>query len=382
MLVTSGIDAMPKRVLTVFGTRPEAIKMAPIVRRLGAAYGVESKVCVTAQHRQMLDQVLDLFSIRPDYDLDLMRDGQNLTYVTTAVLEGLVDVYRDARPDWVVVQGDTTTTFAASLAAFYAKIPVAHVEAGLRTGNRHSPWPEEINRCLTTRLADLHFPPTRDSYDNLVREGIDPARIVITGNPVIDALFDAVAILDEDPRRVAALRAELPAPRPEKRLILATAHRRENFDGGLERVARGLLRLAQRGDVEIIFPLHPNPNVQKAVRPILGDHPAVHLIAPLDYLPFVDLMRRATLIITDSGGVQEEAPSLGKPVLVTRDTTERPEAVHAGTVELVGTDTELLVSRASRLLDDQAAYEIMSLAHNPYGDGRAAARILEALINA
>jgi UDP-N-acetylglucosamine 2-epimerase len=373
---------MPKRVLTVFGTRPEAIKMAPIVRRLGAAYGVESKVCVTAQHRQMLDQVLDLFSIRPDYDLDLMRDGQNLTYVTTAVLEGLVDVYRDARPDWVVVQGDTTTTFAASLAAFYAKIPVAHVEAGLRTGNRHSPWPEEINRCLTTRLADLHFPPTRDSYDNLVREGIDPARIVITGNPVIDALFDVVAILDEDPRRVAALRAELPAPRPEKRLILATAHRRENFDGGLERVARGLLRLAQRGDVEIIFPLHPNPNVQKAVRPILGDHPAVHLIAPLDYLPFVDLMRRATLIITDSGGVQEEAPSLGKPVLVTRDTTERPEAVHAGTVELVGTDTELLVSRASRLLDDQAAYEIMSLAHNPYGDGRAAARILEALINA
>jgi UDP-N-acetylglucosamine 2-epimerase len=372
---------MRKRFLTVFGTRPEAIKMAPVLRRLAVTPGVESRVCVTAQHRQMLDQVLEVFSIRPDYDLDLMREGQNLTYVTTAVIEGLVAVYRDARPDWVVVQGDTTTTFAAALAAFYAKIPVAHVEAGLRTGNRHSPWPEEMNRCLTTRLADLHFPPTRESHDNLVREGVDPSRILVTGNPVIDALLDAVAILDADPGRVASLRAELPEHRPDKRLILATAHRRENFDGGLERVARGLLRLAERGDVEIVFPLHPNPNVQRAVRPILGRHPAVHLIPPLDYLPFVDLMRRATLIITDSGGVQEEAPSLGKPVLVTRDTTERPEAVHAGTVELVGTDSELLVARASRLLDDRAAYETMSLAHNPYGDGRAAGRILEALIN-
>jgi UDP-N-acetylglucosamine 2-epimerase len=382
MDLTTGIGETPKRILTVFGTRPEAIKMAPIVRRLAAAHGVNSKVCVTAQHRQMLDQVLELFSIRPDYDLDLMRDGQNLTYITTSVVAGLVDVYRDARPDWVVVQGDTTTTFAAALAAFYARIPVAHVEAGLRTGNRNSPWPEEINRCLTTRLADIHFPPTKESYDNLVREGIDPSSIVVTGNPVIDALFDAVGILEADPRRVAALRSELPELCLEKQLILATAHRRESFDGGLERVARGLLRLVQRGDVEVVFPLHPNPNVQKAVRPILGDHPAVHLIDPLDYLPFVDLMRRATLIITDSGGVQEEAPSLGKPVLVTRDTTERPEAVHAGTVELVGTDTELLVARASRLLDDPIAYEIMSLAHNPYGDGRAAARILEALISA
>ncbi len=348
-----------KRILTVFGTRPEAIKMAPVLRRLASANGVESRVCVTAQHRQMLDQVLELFSIRPDYDLDLMRDGQDLTYITTSVLEGLTAVYRDARPDWVVVQGDTTTTFAAALAAFYAKIPVAHVEAGLRTGNRHSPWPEEMNRCMTSRLADLHFPPTRESYDNLVREGVDPRRIVVTGNPVIDALFDAIEILDADPPRVAALRADLPQTHPGKRLILATAHRRENFDGGLERVALALLHLAQRGDVEIIFPLHPNPNVQKAVRPVLGDHPAVQLIAPQDYLPFVDLMRRATLIISDSGGVQEEAPSLGKPVLVTRDTTERPEAVHAGTVELVGTDTDLLIARASRLLDDPAAYEIM-----------------------
>jgi UDP-N-acetylglucosamine 2-epimerase len=382
MVARPEMGKVPKRILSVFGTRPEAIKMAPIVRRLGAAPGVESRVCVTAQHRQMLDQVLDLFSIRPDYDLDLMRDGQNLTYVTTAVLDGLVSVYRDMRPDWVVVQGDTTTTFAAALAAFYAKIPLAHVEAGLRTGNRHSPWPEEINRCLTTRLAELHFPPTRESYDNLVREGVDPSSIVVTGNPVIDALFDAVAILDANPRRVASLRAELPRVHPNRRLILATAHRRENFDGGLERVARGLLRLAERGDVEIVFPLHPNPNVQRSVRPILDSHPAIHLIPPLDYLPFVDVMRRATLIVTDSGGVQEEAPSLGKPVLVTRNTTERPEAVRAGTVELVGTDTELLVARASRLLDDRAAYEAMSLAHNPYGDGRAAARILEALLSA
>jgi UDP-N-acetylglucosamine 2-epimerase len=311
-----------------------------------------------------------------------MREGQNLTYITTSVLEGLTDVYRDMRPDWVIVQGDTTTTLAASLAAFYAKIPVAHVEAGLRTGNPYSPWPEEVNRCLTTRIATLHFPPTRESFDNLVREGIDQSQIVITGNPVIDALLDTIGILDANPARVAALRADLPVLRAEKRLVLATAHRRENFDGGLERVARGLEQLTRRGDVEIVFPLHPNPNVQKAVRPILEGNPAVHLIQPLDYLPFIDLMRRATLIITDSGGVQEEAPSLGKPVLVTRDTTERPEAVHAGTVELVGTDTALLVERACRLLDDRAAYEAMSKAHNPYGDGRAAERILEALVNA
>lgn len=373
---------MRKRVLSVFGTRPEAIKMAPVVRRLAAAPEVESKVCVTAQHRQMLDQVLDIFSITPDYDLDLMREGQDLTYVTTAVLQGLAEIYRDMQPDWIVVQGDTTTTFAASLAAFYARIPVAHVEAGLRTGNRYSPWPEEANRCLTTRLTELHFPPTTESYNNLVREGIDPSRIVVSGNPVIDALFDAVAILEANPVRADALRAKLPKLNPNKRLILTTAHRRENFDGGLERVARSLLQLAQRGDVEIIFPLHPNPHVRKAVVPILHDHPAVHLIAPLDYLPFVDLMRRAALIITDSGGIQEEAPSLGKPVLVTRDTTERPEAVHAGTVELVGTDPERIAARASRLLDDPAAYAAMSTAHNPYGDGKAAMRILEALVNA
>ena len=368
------------RVLTVFGTRPEAIKLAPLVRRLAAEPTIESRVCVTAQHRQMLDQVLELFAIDPDYDLDLMREAQGLTYVTSAVLGGLERVYREIRPDWVVVQGDTTTAFAAALAAFYARISVAHVEAGLRTGNMYSPWPEEMNRRLTGALATLHFPPTSNSRDNLLREGVDSSRIVVTGNTIIDALLDAVAILNADPERVARLDAELPRMHPNKRLILATGHRRESFDGGLERVARGLLCLADRGDVEIIYPLHPNPNVQQSVRPILGNHPSIHLTSPYDYLPFVNLMRRSSIIITDSGGIQEEAPSLGKPVLVTRDTTERPEAVSAGTVELVGTDTEKLVARASRLLDDQNAYEQMSFAHNPYGDGTAAVRILEALI--
>jgi len=367
------------RLLAVFGTRPEAIKMAPVLRRLAATDGVEVRVCVTGQHRQMLDQVLDLFGIRPDHDLDLMRAGQGLTYVTTAVLDRLGEVLRAARPDRVLVQGDTTTTFAAALAAFYEKIPVGHVEAGLRTGNMLSPWPEEMNRRLATVIASWHFAPTEEARANLLREGIDPARVTVTGNTVIDALLDAVAILDADPARTAALERELPRLDPARRLILATGHRRENFDGGLVRVAEGLRRLADRGDVEVVYPVHLNPNVQQAARAVLGGHPAIHLIAPLDYLPFVHMMRRATLIVTDSGGVQEEAPSLGKPVLVTRDTTERPEAVAAGTVELVGTDTERLLARAARLLDDPAAYAAMSFAHNPYGDGRAAARIVEAL---
>lgn len=369
------------RVLTVFGTRPEAIKMAPIVRRLAETAGITSLVCVTGQHRQMLDQVLDLFAIRPDRDLDLMRAGQGLTYITTAVLERMAAVYADLRPDRVLVQGDTTTTFAAALAAFYAKIPVGHVEAGLRTGNVHSPWPEEMNRRLTTRLADLHFPPTEQSRRNLLAEGVDPARIAVTGNTVIDALLDALAILDRDPARAAEVERLLPPPAPGKRLILVTGHRRENFDGGLERVAHGLLRLVARGDVEIVYPVHLNPNVQLVAQGMLAAHPAIRLIPPLDYLPFVALMRRADLIITDSGGVQEEAPSLGKPVLVTRDTTERPEAVEAGTVVLVGTDAARLVDRTSRLLDDKAAYEAMSFAHNPYGDGRAAGRIVERLLD-
>jgi UDP-N-acetylglucosamine 2-epimerase len=312
--------------------------------------------------------------------LDLMRAGQGLTYITPAVLEGLSAILRDARPDRILVQGDTTTTMVASLAAFYEKIPVGHIEAGLRTGNIFSPWPEEMNRKLTDVIADLHFVPTERSKLNLLREGVDPARIIITGNTVIDALFDALAILDANPARFAALEAELPRVAPEPRLILVTGHRRENFDGGLERVARALLRLATRGDVEIVFPVHLNPIVQETVHAVLGGHKAIHLIKPLDYLSFVHMMRKASLIITDSGGVQEEAPSLGTPVLVTRNTTERPEAVEAGTVELVGTDSDLLVARASRLLDDEAAYAAMCRAHNPYGDGRAADRIVEVLI--
>jgi UDP-N-acetylglucosamine 2-epimerase len=366
--------------MVAFGTRPEAIKMAPIIHRLQASPDVTPLVCVTAQHRQMLDQVMSVFAIEADRDLDVMRDGQGLTWVTTAVLERMAAVYAELRPDRVLVQGDTTTTLAASLAAFYAKVPVAHVEAGLRTGNVHSPWPEEMNRRLTTHIADLHFPPTAAARQNLLREGIDPSRIVVTGNTVIDALFHATRILDSDPARVAAIEARLPRLDPRKRLILVTGHRRENFDGGLDRVAQGLLRLAERGDVEIVYPVHLNPNVRQVAERVLGVHDAIHLIAPLDYLPFIHLMRQADLIITDSGGVQEEAPSLGKPVLVTRDTTERPEAVEAGTVKLVGTDTASLFTEASRLLDDQAAYEQMSFAHNPYGDGRAAERIVEALL--
>jgi len=367
------------RLLAVFGTRPEAIKMAPVLRRLAAVPGLTPLVCVTGQHRQMLDQVLELFAIRPDYDLDLMRAGQGLTYVTTAVLERLAEVLEQARPDRILVQGDTTTTFAAALAAFYAGVPVGHVEAGLRTGNVQAPWPEEMNRRLTTTIADLHFPPTAAARANLLAEGVDAARITVTGNTVIDALLEAVALLDADPARRAAIVAALPKLDPGKRLILVTGHRRENFSGGLERVARGLRQLADRGDVEVVYPVHLNPKVQQAAHAVLGGHPAIHLIAPLDYLPFVQLMRQSYLIVTDSGGVQEEAPSLGKPVLVTRDTTERPEAVAAGTVRLVGTDTGALVEQANRLLDDPAAYAAMSFAHNPYGDGRAAARIVEVL---
>jgi UDP-N-acetylglucosamine 2-epimerase len=327
----------------------------------------------------MLDQVLEVFGITPNWDLDLMRAGQGLTYVTTSVLDGIHRLLKDEKPDRVLVQGDTTTTMAASLAAFYEKVPVAHIEAGLRTRNIFSPWPEEMNRRVTSIIADLHFAPTESAKNNLLAEGVQPERIAVTGNTVIDALFDAIEILDKDPERLATINAKLPAVSSDRRVILVTGHRRENFGAGLERVADALLRLASRSDAQIVFPVHLNPNVQDTMYKILGGHPNVHLIKPLDYLPFVQMMRRATLIITDSGGVQEEAPSLGKPVLVTRDTTERPEAVEAGTVELVGTDAELLFRRATHLLDNETAYGAMSRAHNPYGDGHAAERIVEVL---
>ncbi len=342
---------------------------------------MESLVCVTAQHRQMLDQVLTVFEITPDFDLDIMQAGQGLDYITCAALTGVQKVIRDCRPDRVLVQGDTTTTFAAALAAFYEKVPVGHVEAGLRTGNVYSPWPEEMNRRMTSVICDLHFPPTETARQNLRAEGIADDRIMVTGNTVIDALLQAIDIIDASPDLQDRLEKQFGFIDPGKRLVLTTGHRRENFDGGLERVCRGLATLAERDDIVIVYPVHLNPNVQKAANKVLRGKDNVHLIPPLDYLPFLYLMRRAELIVTDSGGIQEEAPSLGKPVLVTRDTTERPEAVDAGTAELVGTDMDKLLQRLGVLLDDAEAYEAMSRAHNPYGDGKASARIVERLRN-
>lgn len=365
------------RVLSVFGTRPEAIKMAPVVRALGAAPHIESAVCVTAQHRQMLDQVLELFEITPDFDLNLMKAGQDLYDITTLVLERLKPVLKAFQPDLLLVHGDTTTTLAASLAAYYQQIPVGHVEAGLRTGNIYSPWPEEINRKVAGAISTLHFAPTPRSRDNLVVENVPAERITITGNTVIDALLDVVDIVRE--RGAEAFQGLLPPLDAGKRLILVTGHRRESFGGGFERICNALIRLAARPDVEIVYPVHLNPNVKGPVEERLGALPNVHLIAPQDYLPFVYMMDRADIILTDSGGVQEEAPSLGKPVLVMRDTTERPEAVEAGTVLLVGTDEDLIVSETERLLSDEAAYRAMSRAHTPYGDGKAAGRILDAI---
>ena len=365
------------KILITFGTRPEAIKMAPVVAALKANPRFETKVCVTAQHRQMLDQVLELFEIRPDYDLDLMKPGQDLTDITANVLQGMRETFRDWRPDWVLVHGDTTTAFAASLAAFYEKIAVGHVEAGLRTGNVYSPWPEEMNRRLAGAISSLHFAPTERARQNLLHEGVAPKQIHVTGNTVIDALLKVVARINGDAKLLEKLSARFLYLDPARRLILVTGHRRENFGEGFERICLALKKLAERSDVEIIYPVHLNPQVQEPVNRILGGSHRVHLIEPQEYLPFVYLMNRAFLIITDSGGVQEEAPSLGKPVLVMRDTTERPEAVEAGTVKLVGTDTDRIVQESFRLLDDSAAYESMSHAHNPYGDGLSSMKIAE-----
>lgn len=364
----------------MFGTRPEAIKMAPVVRAIEAAPELESLVCVTAQHREMLDQALGLFDVRVDRDLDVMSHAQRLLGVTASMLSQLDAVLEELRPDRVLVQGDTNTTFAASLAAYYHRIPVGHVEAGLRTGDLYAPWPEEGNRRLTSALADLHFAPTGGARDHLLAEGVPAGRVHVTGNPVVDALLHVVGRMDAEPGFVAPVRERFAFLDPARRLVLVTGHRRESFDGGLARVCHALVRLAERDDVQIVYPVHPNPAVQAAIAEALADHPHVHRTPPLEYLPFVFLMREASLVITDSGGVQEEAPSLGKPVLVTREKTERPEAVEAGTVLLVGTDTERIVKEAERLLDDAAAYRSMSFAHNPYGDGRASERIVRVLL--
>ena len=364
-----------QKILIVFGTRPEAIKMAPVVKALQAADGIDARVCVTAQHRQMLDQVLALFDIAPEYDLNLMKPGQDLSDITSNVLLGLRGILAEWKPDRMLVHGDTTTTFAAALAAFYARIPVGHVEAGLRTGNPLSPWPEEMNRRLTGAITDLHFAPTDVARASLLREGVAAESIYVTGNTVIDALFDVSGRIERDATLRAAFDTQFSFLNPEKRLILVTGHRRESFGDGFERICRALAAIAERTDVELVYPVHLNPNVQEPVQRLLSDCRNIHLIAPLDYLPFVYLMRRSAIILTDSGGMQEEAPSLGKPVLVMRDTTERPEAVAAGTVKLVGTDDAAITRECLRLLDDAAEYARMSRAHNPYGDGKAAARI-------
>lgn len=370
-----------KKVLTVFGTRPEAIKMAPLVHALAADDRFEAKVCVTAQHREMLDQVLSLFEITPDYDLNLMKAGQTLNDITARILLELKPVLQEFKPDVVLVHGDTATTFASSLAAYYEQIAVGHVEAGLRTGNIYSPWPEEANRKLTGALTKYHFAPTDTSKANLLNENYSTDNIVVTGNTVIDALLMVKAKIEQDSALKATLAAQFTFLDESKRLILVTGHRRESFGGGFERICEALAITAKAyPDVQILYPMHLNPNVREPVNRILGGIENIILIEPQEYLPFIYLMMRSHIILTDSGGIQEEAPSLGKPVLVMRDTTERPEAVAAGTVKLVGTDVDKIVSGLTVLLNDEDAYTEMSFAHNPYGDGKACQRILNELV--
>jgi UDP-N-acetylglucosamine 2-epimerase (non-hydrolysing) len=370
-----------KRVLTVFGTRPEAIKMAPLVHQLAESEHLISKVCVTAQHREMLDQVLNLFEIVPDFDLNIMKPGQDLFDVTVNILQGIKSVIAEFKPDVILVHGDTSTTFSTALAAFYTQTKIGHVEAGLRTGDLSSPWPEEGNRKLTGALTNFHFAPTELSQQNLLNEGTSGSSIFITGNTVIDALLWVSKKLDADQDLNIELAKKFDFLDPDKKLILVTGHRRESFGDGFERICVALADIAsQRPDVQILYPMHLNPNVREPVNRLLSKLPNVFLIEPQDYLPFVYLMNKSYLIITDSGGVQEEAPSLGKPVLVMRDTTERPEAVAAGTVKLVGTNTQQIVEQTLILLNDLDVYKEMSQAHNPYGDGKACQRIVKQLI--
>ncbi|EGA68787.1 UDP-N-acetylglucosamine 2-epimerase [Vibrio sinaloensis DSM 21326] len=369
-----------KRILTVFGTRPEAIKMAPLVHALKNDDRFESSCCVTAQHREMLDQVLALFDINPDYDLNIMKSGQTLNQVTSRILTELKPVLEQFKPDVVLVHGDTATTFAASLAAYYEQIRVGHVEAGLRTNNIYSPWPEEANRKLTGALTHYHFAPTETSKHNLLRENFASEQIVVTGNTVIDALLMVKEKIDADTDLNISLASNFPFLQQDKKLVLVTGHRRESFGGGFERICQALVQVALRyPDVQIVYPVHLNPNVREPVNRILQNVDNIHLVEPQEYLPFIYLMSRAHVILTDSGGIQEEAPSLGKPVLVMRDTTERPEAVEAGTVKLVGTDVDKITTGLEVLLNDSEAYQRMSFAHNPYGDGRACQRILDEL---
>ncbi|MDA9112768.1 UDP-N-acetylglucosamine 2-epimerase (non-hydrolyzing) [Gammaproteobacteria bacterium] len=365
------------RILSIFGTRPEAIKMAPLVNALNADDRFHSKVCVTAQHREMLDQVLDLFKIEPDFDLNIMKPQQSLNEVTANILQDLKKVLKIFKPDLVLVHGDTATTFASSLAAYYEQIPVGHIEAGLRTGNIYSPWPEEANRKLTGILTKYHFAPTENSKKNLLNEGVLEKDIIVTGNTVIDALFWVKNKLLKDNVLLSNLSSDFEYLDLNKKLILVTGHRRESFGGGFERICESIQRVAiDNPEVQVIYPVHLNPNVQEPVNRILSDLDNVFLIEPQQYLAFCYLMNNSNIILTDSGGIQEEAPSLGKPVLVMRNTTERPEAIKAGTVKLVGTDVDLIVNSINTLLNDSAEYKKMSHSHNPYGDGMACERIL------
>jgi UDP-N-acetylglucosamine 2-epimerase (non-hydrolysing) len=363
------------KILSVFGTRPEAVKMAPIVKLLAQTAGIESRVCVTAQHRQMLDQVLSLFEIKPDYDLDLMRDGQSLAELSAAIFTNLDPVFEDFKPDWVLAQGDTTTVAITSLLAYYRRIKFGHVEAGLRTHDKWQPFPEEINRRVAGVIADLHFAPTDWSKQNLLNEGISKEIIKVTGNTVIDAL--QFVSTQPEPIEITNL---ITNKLKTNKLILVTAHRRENFGEPMEDICHALLTLAKRGDVELVYPVHLNPNVQEPVNRLLKDAEHITLLPPLDYLPLVHLMKHATLILTDSGGIQEEAPAFGIPTLVLRDVTERPEGVEAGTLKLVGTETNSIVQEAKRLLENKSAYAEMSKAVNPYGDGHAAEKITRVLL--
>lgn len=367
------------KILAVFGTRPEAIKMAPIVKLLSKNSNFETQICVTAQHRSMLDQVLALFQITPDYDLNMMVSNQSLSSIVYNVLNGLDEILSHFQPHWVLVQGDTSTTFAASLAAFYKKINVGHIEAGLRTYEIYSPWPEEVNRQLTSRIASLHFAPTEQAQNNLLKEGIVKEKIMITGNTIIDALMTTVDFIQNNEDLVETFHKQFPFLDSNKKLILVTSHRRENLGNGLQQICQALLKLSNRSDVQIVYPVHLNPNIIKPVNKILGTQKNIYLLKPQDYLPFVFLMMKSYLILTDSGGIQEEAPSLGKPILVARDTTERPEGIRDGTAKLIGTDARTIVKMIEALLDDKTLYATMSSAINPYGDGKAAQRIVERL---
>lgn len=372
---------MTLSTLCVFGTRPEAIKMAPLIRQLESSSLIDNKVCISGQHQEMLESVLKLFQIRPDFDLKVMEKNQDLSQLTAKILNGLSNILKTFKPQLIFIHGDTTTALAASLAAFYHRIPIAHVEAGLRTWDINSPWPEEANRKLAGSLSNLHFAPTEQAQRNLLKEGVAPENIYVTGNTVIDALMEIIHKLDKEPELTLLLNEEYSYLNNGNRIILVTGHRRENFGAGFTRICQSLANIAKRRpDINIVYPVHLNPNVQQTVHALLDGINNIYLIPPVDYLPFIYLMRKSCLILTDSGGIQEEAPALGKPVLVMRDTTERPEALAAGTVRLVGSDPDTITREVESLLTNPQIYQQMSQAQNPYGDGKAAARIVDLVV--